>query len=148
GILLMQESYSGDTSGGAARPSSWRDRVPAGIRPYLEIAPLMAFFGGLSSGAVYAMIAATLTTRLAQHGITKSTITAFALTFLAYNFKFLWAPIIDSVRLPLLGRYGQRRSWLCLTGVLTMLAIMLLGVADPDESLYLVALAAILVGVA
>ena len=54
------------------------------------------------------MIGATLTTRLAQHGITKSAVTAFALTFLAYNLKFLWAPLVDHVRLPLIGRYGQR----------------------------------------
>ena len=94
------------------------------------------------------MIGATLTTRLAQHGITKSAVTAFALTFLAYNFKFLWAPLVDNVRLPLIGRFGQRRSWLWLVGVLVMAAVAFLGVADPDESLYLVAVAAITVGVA
>ena len=82
------------------------------------------------------MIGATLTTRLAQHGITKSAVTAFALTFLAYNFKFLWAPLVDNVRLPLLGRFGQRRSWLWLVGVLVMAAVAFLGSADPDESLY------------
>jgi PAT family beta-lactamase induction signal transducer AmpG len=94
------------------------------------------------------MIGATLSTRLAQHGITKSAVTAFALTFLAYNFKFLWAPIVDSVRLPLIGRFGQRRSWLWFVGVLVMAAVAFLGVADPKETLYTVALAAIVVGVA
>ena len=94
------------------------------------------------------MIGATLTTRLAQHGVTKSAVTAFALTFLAYNFKFLWAPIVDNVRLPLIGRFGQRRSWLWLVGVLVMAAVAFLGIADPDESLYLVAVAAITLGVA
>ena len=43
------------------------------------------------------MIGATLTTRLAQYGIQKSAVTMFALTFLAYNFKFLWAPLVDNV---------------------------------------------------
>ena len=71
------------------------------VRPYLEAAPLAALFLGISSGFAFAMIGATLTTRLAQHGITKSAVTAFALTFLAYNLKFLWAPIVDNVRLPL-----------------------------------------------
>ena len=46
------------------------------------------------------MIGATLTTRLAQDGITKSTVTAFALAFLVYNLKFLWAWIVDGVRIP------------------------------------------------
>ena len=81
------------------------------------------------------MIGATLTTRLAQHGITKSAVTAFVLTLLAYNFKFLWAPIVDNVRLPLIGRLGQRRSWLWLIGVLVMAAVAFLGIADPGEAL-------------
>jgi len=123
-------------------------RWPRGVRPYFEAAPLAALFLGISSGFAFAMIGATLTTRLAQHGITKSAVTAFALTFLAYNFKFLWAPIVDNLRLPLIGRFGQRRSWLWLTGVLVMAAVAFLGLADPDEALYMVALAAIAVGVA
>src|SRR5574339_292758 len=124
--------------------SRWRSAV----RPYLESAPLAALFLGISSGFAFAMIGATLTTRLAQHGINKAAVTAFALTFLAYNLKFLWAPLVDQVRLPLIGRFGQRRSWLWLTGVLVMAAVAFLGVADPDEALYVVAIAAIAVGVA
>jgi len=123
-------------------------RLPPGVRLYLEPAPLAALFLGISSGFAFAMIGATLSTRLAQHGITKSAVTAFALTFLAYNFKFLWAPIVDNVRLPLIGRFGQRRSWLWLVGVLVMAAVAFLGIADPQQALYVVAIAAILVGVA
>ena len=123
-------------------------RWTSGIRPYLEAAPLAALFLGVSSGFAFAMIGATLTTRLAQHGISKSAVTAFALTFLAYNLKFLWAPVVDHVRLPLIGRFGQRRSWLWLTGVLVMAAVAFLGMADPGEALYVVAIAAIMVGVA
>jgi PAT family beta-lactamase induction signal transducer AmpG len=118
------------------------------LRPYLEPAPLAALFLGVSSGFTFAMIGATLTTRLAQHGVNKSAVTAFALTFLAYNFKFLWAPIVDNVRLPLIGRFGQRRSWLWLIGVLCMAAVAFLGMTNPDESLLLVAIAAVTLGVA
>jgi len=126
----------------------WRSYLPAGVRPYLEPAPLAALFLGISSGATYAMIAATLTTRLAQYGIRKSAVTMFALTFFAYNFKFLWAPLVDSVRIPLLGRFGQRRSWLWVTGVFAMATIVFLGSLDPQQALTTVALAAVLVGVA
>jgi PAT family beta-lactamase induction signal transducer AmpG len=122
-------------------------RWTEGLKPYLERAPLAALFLGVSSGFTFAMIGATLSTRLAQHGITKSAVTAFALTFLAYNFKFLWAPLVDNVRLPLLGRFGQRRSWLWLVGVLCMAAVAFLGIANPDESLLLVAVAAITLGI-
>jgi PAT family beta-lactamase induction signal transducer AmpG len=125
-----------------------RDRLPTGLRPYFEAAPLAALCLGISSGFTFAMIGATLTTRLAQHGLSRSAVTAFALTFLAYNLKFLWAPIVDNVRLPVIGRFGQRRSWLWLVGVLAMAAVAFLGFADPERSLYLVIVAAITVGVA
>ncbi|HEX4927405.1 MAG TPA: MFS transporter [Burkholderiales bacterium] len=128
--------------------TGWTSRLPAGLRPYLEPAALAALFLGVSSGFAFAMIGATLTTRLAQHGISKGAVTAFALTFLAYNFKFLWAPLVDNLRLPLLGRFGQRRSWLWLAGALVMAAVALLGVADPGQALALVAAAAIFVGFA
>ena len=134
--------------GAAIESRSWRAYVPEGVRPYIESAPLAALFLGISSGAAYAMIGATLTTRLAQFGIRKSAVTTFALVFLAYNFKFLWAPLVDNVRLPLLGRFGQRRSWLWLTGVFVMAAVAFLGSVDPQQALSTVAIAAILVGVA
>lgn len=134
------------TSEAAAR--GWRESLPAGLRPYTEKAPLAAFFLGVSSGAPYALIAATLTTRLAQDGIEKRAITAFALAFLVYNLKWLWAWVIDGVRLPLLGRLGQRVSWLLLAGVGAMLAIANLAIVDPKTSLAATAYAAILVAFA
>src|SRR3954462_14178220 len=104
--------------------------APNAIKPYLERESLAAFFVGVSSGFPYAMIAATLTTRLAQDGISKSTVTAFSLAFLVYNLKFLWAWIVDGVRLPLLGRLGQRISWMLLAGVLVIAAVFNLALAD------------------
>jgi MFS transporter, PAT family, beta-lactamase induction signal transducer AmpG len=128
--------------------SGWRSALPASVRPYTEAAPIAALFLGISSGFPYAMIGATLTTRLKQDGIDKSTITAFTLVFLAYNFKFLWAWIVDGVRLPLLGRLGQRVSWMLVTGALVMAAVVNLALVDPASGIGSVVTAAILVGVA
>jgi len=128
--------------------SPWRQRLPAGLRPYVEREPLAALMLGMSSGFPYAMIGATLTTRLAQDGIDKKSVTAFSLAFLVYNFKFLWAPLVDGLRLPLIGRLGQRVSWLLFAGVLVMAAVAWLGMLDPSADLARVALAAVLVGAA
>lgn len=128
--------------------ASWRDRLPAGLRPYFEREPLVAFMLGISSGFPFAMIGATLTTRLAQDGIDKKSVTAFSLAFLVYNIKFLWAPLVDGLRLPLIGRLGQRVSWLLFAGVLVMAAVAWLGMLDPSADLARVALAAVLVGAA
>lgn len=120
----------------------------APIRPYIAREPLAAFLLGISSGFPYAMIGATLTTRLAQDGIDKRTITAFALAFLVYNLKFLWAWMIDGVRLPVLGRLGQRVSWMLFVGALVIAAVVNLALVDPKSSLQATVIAAVLVGVA
>ncbi len=124
--------------------TGWRD----GVAPYLERQPLAALALGISSGFPYAMIGATLTTRLAQDGIDKKTVTAFSLAFLVYNLKWLWAWVVDGVRLPVLGRLGQRVSWLILAGVLVIAAVANLALVDPAASIGAAATAAILVGAA
>jgi len=94
------------------------------------------------------MIGATLTTRLAQDGIDKRAITAFALAFLVYNLKPLWAWVVDGVKLPLIGRLGQRVSWLLFAGALVMAATFNLALVDPAASLQSTVVAAVLLGLA
>ncbi len=118
------------------------------LRPYVERESLAAFFVGMSSGFPYAMIGATLTTRLAQDGIDKKTVTAFTLAFLVYNLKFLWAWIVDGVRIPVLGRLGQRVSWLLLTGALVIAAVINLALVDPTADIGATVAAALFVGIA
>ncbi|MEY3975088.1 MAG: hypothetical protein RLZZ33_143 [Pseudomonadota bacterium] len=118
------------------------------IKPYLARESLAAFFVGISSGFPYAMIGATLTTRLAQDGIDKRAITAFALAFLVYNLKPLWAWVVDGVRLPLIGRLGQRVSWMLFSGLLVIAATFNLAFVDPAASLQTTIVAAVLLGVA
>ena len=129
---------------GVERSGSWVD----GVRPYLEREPLAAFALGVSSGFPYAMIGATLTTRLAQDGLDKSTITAFTLGFLVYNLKPFWAWMVDGVRLPVIGRLGQRVSWLILAAALVIAAVVNLALVDPSSDLPGTIAAAILVGFA
>jgi len=136
------------TTTGAGEALGWRAALPEAVRPYTEAAPIAAFFLGISSGFPYAMIGATLTTRLAQDNITKSTVTAFALAFLVYNRKFMGAWIVDGVRIPVLGRLGQRVSWLITAGILVMAAVAHLALQNPAADIYSTAIAAILVGVA
>ncbi|WP_199554997.1 AmpG family muropeptide MFS transporter [Sandaracinobacteroides hominis] len=118
----------------------------AAVTPYLQRETIGALLLGLSSGAPFAMIASTLTTRLAESGIDKKTVTAFALTFLLYNFKFLWAPLVDRVRLPLLANaLGQRRAWLVLIAACTMAAIIWMGRVDPVADIGMMVAAALTV---
>jgi len=116
--------------------AGWRGRFPAAVRPYVEPGPLGALGLGISSGFPFAMIASTLTTRLAEAGVDKKAVTAFTLAFLLYNIKFLWAPLIDRVRLPILANLiGQRRAWLLVAGLMVMGSVIWLGLVDPAAGL-------------
>ncbi|MBV8971564.1 MAG: MFS transporter [Sphingomonadaceae bacterium] len=119
----------------------------AGVRPYFERAPLAALLLGISSGFPYAMIGATLQTRLAESGINIKTVTAFSLATLLYSFKPIWAPVVDKVRLPVLARLlGQRRAWLLVAAIMVMASVAWLGAADPRVNLGATVAAAIAVG--
>jgi PAT family beta-lactamase induction signal transducer AmpG len=121
----------------------------AAIKPYFEAGPLGALALGMASGTPYAMIAATLTTRLAESGIEKKSVTAFGLALLVYSFKPLWAPLIDRVRIPVLANLiGQRRAWLVVSIIMASAAITWLGLLDPTADLALFAAAAVAVGFA
>ena len=114
----------------------FRALLPVSVQQYFEPGPLGALALGISSGFPFAMIASTLTTRLAEAGIDKKAVTAFTLAFLLYNLKFLWAPLVDRVRLPwLAARIGQRRAWLLVIGLGVMASVGWLGLVDPRAGL-------------
>lgn len=120
--------------------------LAAGVRPYFERAPVAALLLGIGQGFPYAMIAATLTTRLAEAGIDKKAVTAFALGILLYSFKPLWAPAIDKVRLPLLADLiGQRRAWLVVAVGMVTASVAWLGSTDPTTALGMTVAAALAV---
>jgi PAT family beta-lactamase induction signal transducer AmpG len=99
---------------------------------YLRPRPLGAFFLGISSGFPLTLLIATMAYWLAKVGVDKKTIGfAFALGT-PYTLKFLWAPLIDGISIPLLTRLlGQRRAWLWTVQVLLVIAVIELGASDP-----------------
>ncbi len=119
-----------------------------GVRPYVERAPMAALALGISSAFPLTMINSTLTSRLAEAGIEKKSVTAFALVILAYNLKWLWAWIVEGVKIPVLHRFGQRVSWLFVVAALVCAATIGLGLSDPKVSLAQTAFAAIALGIA
>ncbi|MAC57188.1 MAG: MFS transporter [Novosphingobium sp.] len=133
----------------SAENTSKRRGIAASIEPYLEKESLASFFLGVSSGYPFALLAATLTTRLAQDGIEKSTITAFTLAFFVYNLKPFWAWVVDGVKIPVLVRMGQRVSWMIVIGLLVMAATVNLALVNPSpDNIGPTVLAAVLLGLA
>jgi len=101
---------------------------------------------GFSSGLPLALTGATLALWLAKLGIDKTTIGLFALVGLPYTLKFLWAPAIDGLSLPILTRLlGRRRSWAILTQLALAASVLALGAAEPGIDIGRTAILALLV---
>ena len=128
--------------------TGWANRLPEGLRPYLQRGPLTALFLGISSGLPYTLLAATLTNRLSEANIERSAISAFALVLLVYSIKWAWAPVVDRVKLPFSESLGQRRTWLWLTGAMVAFGVLLLGRVDPAEGIQPVLLGALVLAFA
>jgi PAT family beta-lactamase induction signal transducer AmpG len=109
-----------------------------------RIATILAL--GFSSGLPLALTGATLAVWLTEAGVSLTDIGLFALVGIPYTFKFVWAPLIDQVRLPILTkRFGRRRAWMLATQGLLIAALLTLGSLDPTRQTFAVALLALVV---
>jgi PAT family beta-lactamase induction signal transducer AmpG len=116
---------------------------------YLKRRVLIVMFLGFSSGLPLALSGSTLLVWMTEAGVNLGTIGLFALVGTPYTIKFLWAPLIDALDVPVLSRwFGRRRGWLLLSQFLLIAAIVFLGVCDPSVSAFAVALGALLVATA
>jgi MFS transporter, PAT family, beta-lactamase induction signal transducer AmpG len=117
---------------------------------YLQPRVLIVLFLGFSAGLPLALSASTLLVWMREAGVDLGTIGLFALVGTPYTIKFLWAPIVDALDLPLLStRFGRRRGWLVFAQFLLIVSIVLLGCCDPARApWYLVFAAALLVATA
>lgn len=109
---------------------SWR----AASKVYFTRPAITMFFLGYSSGLPILLVFSTLSIWLREVEISRSEIGYFSWIALAYGFKFLWAPLIDAIELPILCKLlGRRRSWLFFSQCLVIAAIC--GLALNDASL-------------
>jgi len=118
----------------SAEPTGARDSRSFGAVAisYLRPRPLGAFLLGISSGFPLTLLIWTMSYWLSKVGVDKKTIGfAFALGT-PYTLKFLWAPLIDGISIPILTRFlGQRRAWLWTVQALLVVAVVELGASDP-----------------
>ena len=109
-------------------PARWREAAAV----YLERRVLAMVFLGISSGFPFGVLADPLITWLQESGVSKTDIGLFALVSLPYSMKFLWAPLMDRLPLPVMTRlFGRRRGWALLTQAILLLVVALMGQGDP-----------------
>jgi len=115
---------------------------------YLQEKLVVIFFLGFSGGLPFPLVYATLTYWLNETGIEKHTISTFAWIGFAYALKFLWSPLVDRLRLPVLTTIlGRRRSWMLVSQVLIAVALVALSTIDPAQAITAFAFVALAVAI-
>jgi PAT family beta-lactamase induction signal transducer AmpG len=110
---------------------SWRETICAFAHPRV----VAMLFLGVSAGIPLLLIFSSLSLWLREAGMGRDTVTYFSWAALGYSFKFVWAPLVDKLPLPLLTRLlGRRRAWLLLSQLMIMLAICAMALIDPNEN--------------
>jgi PAT family beta-lactamase induction signal transducer AmpG len=115
----------------AATTRRWREALAV----YGDRRLLIVFAMGFASGLPLPLSGATLSIWLAEAGVSLASIGLFALAGTPYNVKFLWAPLLDRVRVPILsGLLGRRRAWMIVIQIGLMLSLLALGLTSPAEN--------------
>ncbi|MDH3229107.1 MAG: AmpG family muropeptide MFS transporter [Alphaproteobacteria bacterium] len=102
---------------------------------YLERRLVIVFLMGFASGLPLALSGATLSIWLTKAGVSLAAVGLFVTVGTPYTMKFLWAPLVDRVPIPILGRrLGRRRSWMVTVQVALVAAIVALGATRPESA--------------
>lgn len=99
------------------------------------------FLFGFSSGLPFLLTLSTLTLWLKESGLSNKIIGLFVVATIPYTLKFLWGPMVDRLKLPLLfDLLGQRRSWALVSQLALIFTLLGLGNSDPKEYIFQTAL--------
>ncbi len=90
---------------------------------------------GYGSGIPFTLVFITYTFNLAEKGVNLKDIGLFGLAGLPFTIKFVWAPLVDGLKIPFLSKLGQRRSWLVLSQVALGIIICKFGFLDPSTQM-------------
>ena len=125
-----------------AAHKSWLEAVAVYRQPRV----LAMLFLGFSAGLPLLLVFGTLSAWLAREGIDKSTIGHISWVALLYGLKFIWSPLVDRLRLPVIGSvFGQRRSWMLTAQTAIICGLLAMAASNPIHHLEMLVYAALLV---
>ena len=119
------------------------------IKVFLEIRMLKIFLLGIISGFPWVLIGSSLSLWLKEEGLSRSTVGWAGLIFAVYAFNYLWAPLVDRIRIPwLTNKVGHRRGWIILMQIIILLSLIFWNFVDPTDNLTLVIAVGLIIAIA
>ena len=116
---------------------------------YLDIRMLKILLLGSISGFPWVLIGSSLSLWLKEDGLSRSTVGWAGLIFAVYAFNYLWAPLIDRLRIPYLNsKFGHRRSWIILMQIIIIISLIVWSFASPSENLIIIILVGLIIAIA
>ncbi|WP_440937186.1 AmpG family muropeptide MFS transporter [Candidatus Pelagibacter sp.] len=116
---------------------------------YFDIRMLKILLLGAISGFPWVLIGSSLSLWLKEDGLSRSTIGWAGLIFGVYAFNYLWAPLVDRIKIPFLtNRIGHRRGWIVLMQILILISLILWSLLNPTENLAIVISVGLLIAIA
>ena len=116
---------------------------------YFDIRMLKILLLGAISGFPWVLIGSSLSLWLKEDGLSRSTIGWAGLIFGVYAFNYLWAPLIDRIKIPFLTKkLGHRRGWIVLMQILILISLIAWSLINPSENLALVISVGLLIAIA
>ena len=104
---------------------------------------------GAISGFPWVLIGSSLSLWLKEDGLSRSTVGWAGLIFAVYAFNYLWAPLIDRIKIPFLTKkIGHRRGWIVLMQLLILISLLFWSIIDPSENLAFVISVGLLIAIA
>ena len=119
------------------------------FRVYLDRRMLRILLLGIISGFPWVLIGSSLSLWLKEEGLSRSTIGWAGLIFAVYAFNYLWAPLIDRIRIPwLTNKVGHRRGWIIIMQLIILLSLLCWNLVDPTANLALVITVGLIIAIA
>ena len=113
---------------------------------YFEKRMARIFLLGTISGFPWILIGTSLTLWLRENDFSRTDVGLFSLIFVVYGFNFLWAPLIDRIRIPwLTNKIGHRRGWIVTMQLIILLSLLSWSITDPKANIWLVALIGLII---
>lgn len=115
---------------------------------YLDKRILVIFLLGISSGFPWVIIGSAMSAWLKESDLTRSAIGFFGTITAVYAVNFLWAPLLDRVKIPIFYKLGQRRSWIVVMQLLLLLGVTAISFTDPKTGIVWTSLIALTIAIA
>ena len=116
---------------------------------YLDKRMFKILLLGAISGFPWVLIGSSLSLWLKEDGLSRSTIGWAGLIFGVYAFNYLWAPLVDRIKIPFItNKIGHRKSWIILMQLLILTSLITWSLINPTENLFLIILVGLIIAIA